>query len=334
MKNHVELSPEQRRHLIDLQQIYEVELQAARHALTYVNGMTWKKANGREYLFRLSGRRGYGKSLGPRTPETEAVLARFQEGKREAGERLRAVRTEAELRARIAKAVGLGRVPRTVARLLRLLDERSLLGKDVLVLGTHCLFAYESVAGVHFSAQVSTTRDIDLLFDARRRLSMSASKLDPGGMLALLKRADPSFEPMTAAPFRAANRQGFMVDLITAPLEMRHAPVQLAEGDLVAAEIPGLQWLVSAPRVRAVAAADDGTAAPFVAPDPRAFAVHKAWLSARPDRDPLKRPRDAAQAAAVLACVREFLPHLRLDAALLKSFPLDVALGALPAGGK
>ena len=132
------------------------------------------------------------------------------------------------------------------------------------------------------------------LFDARRRLSMSASKLDPGAMLALLKRADPSFEPMAAAPLRAANRQGFMVALITPAREIRHAPVQLAKGDLVAAGIPGLQWLVSTPRVRAVAAADNGTAAPFVAPDPRAFAVHKAWLSAQLDRNPLKRPRDAA----------------------------------------
>ena len=43
--------------------------------------MHWEKTKGREYLFRSRDRFGYGKSLGPRSSETEKILAQFQQGK-------------------------------------------------------------------------------------------------------------------------------------------------------------------------------------------------------------------------------------------------------------
>ena len=62
----------------------------------------------------------------------------------------------------------------------------------------------------------------------------------------------------------------------------------------------------------------------IVAPDPRAFAVHKLWLSRRLDRDPLKKTRDAAQAKAVAALVARTLPHLPFRPGDLRSFPKAV----------
>jgi hypothetical protein len=35
--------------------------------------------------------------------------------------------------------------------------------------------------------------------------------------------------------------------------------------------------------------AQDGMPAPIVSPDPRAFAIHKMWLSKQDDRDPAKK---------------------------------------------
>jgi hypothetical protein len=55
---------------------------------------------------------------------------------------------------------------------------------------------------------------------------------------------------------------------------------------------------------------------PLRVPDPRAFALHKAWLSRQPDREPLKKPRDIAQAREVVQLVREHMPHLSFDEAL------------------
>ena len=46
--------------------------------------MRWKTVRGIEYLFRDSDARGNGKSLGPRSVETEATLAAFMHGVREA----------------------------------------------------------------------------------------------------------------------------------------------------------------------------------------------------------------------------------------------------------
>ncbi len=41
--------------------------------------------------------------------------------------------------------------------------------------------------------------------------------------------------------------------------------------------------------------------------DPRAFALHKLWVSRRADRSPTQRPRDAAQAVTIAALVLAYL---------------------------
>lgn len=55
---------------------------------------------------------------------------------------------------------------------------------------------------------------------------------------------------------------------------------------------------------------------PFHVPDPRAFALHKAWLSQQLTHEPLKKPRDLAQARVVAQLVREYMPHLSFDESL------------------
>ena len=73
------------------------------------------------------------------------------------------------------------------------------------------------------------------------------------------------------------NAGQFMGDLIISPCGMQQAePVTFGENDLVASAVPGLQWLVNSPKQR--------KPLPFRVPDPRAFALHKAWLSQQPAR--------------------------------------------------
>ena len=62
--------------------------------------------------------------------------------------------------------------------------------------------------------------------------------------------------------------------------------------DLVGVGMEGLQWLVNAPKVNGIVIAEDGMPLRCWSVDPRAFALHKVWLSERPDREPLKRGRD------------------------------------------
>lgn len=311
------LSNQQRLHLINTRQIHEARMAAYRHAQDYAYGMRWKQVRGAEYLFRQHDRRGNGKLLGRRSPETEKTLERFLEGKARAQERLAGLDAQLAEQARLNKALRLARVPRVVARILRLLEERDLLGA-FSVLGTQVLYAYEAAGGAQFLLELLASGDIDLLYDTRRQLTLTSSRLDGEGLLGLLKKADRSFELVRKRGFRAANAGQFMVDLIVAPRSMRDSePVIFSEGDLVASETPGLQWLINAPKLDAVAIDEDGFPAPMRAPDPRAFALHKAWLSQQPERDPVKKPRDLAQAKAVAQLVREAMPHLSFDEAMI-----------------
>jgi hypothetical protein len=316
------LDNEQRRILIDIGQLYENELEIRRRIRDYRGGMTWKKAKDREYLFRLSGRTGHGKSLGARSAGTEKLYKQFHQGKAAVQERLVKAKERGAHYARLARAFQLERVPTVVAKVLRELAVRRLLGREFIVLGTSALYAYEARAGVRIDPALTASGDVDLFYDARRRLALAAAKFDEGGLLGLLRQVDRSFEPIRAHGFRAVNSDEFMVDLIVAPRDMRDAStVRFGESDLVASEVPSLEWLASAPKFDAVSVALDGRAVPLTAPDPRAFSVHKAWLSTCLDRDPLKRPRDRGQAEIVARIVQEYFPHLPFTEEYLRFFP-------------
>ena len=68
----------------------------------------------------------------------------------------------------------------------------------------------------------------------------------------------------------------------------------------------------------------------IVTTDPRVWAAHKLWLSKRPDREPLKRRRDEAQARAIGSLVAQYLPHLPYAAEELRMLPKPVFEEAAP----
>ena len=110
-------------------------------------------------------------SIGPRSGDTEAKKADF-ERKREEVHRSLAVIQEVILRqSAVNRVLGLGRVPNPERedhardRCFRLVDA------GIRVLGTHALYAYEAAAGVHIEPGLTATGDVDLLFDARKRLA-------------------------------------------------------------------------------------------------------------------------------------------------------------------
>src|SRR5215468_9552507 len=92
-------------------------------------------------------------------------------------------------------AMGLGRMPSIGARIVRACDEQGLLGEQLTVIGTNAMFAYEVQAGVQLESGLIATGDIDLLYDARRRLSLAVTGLATAGLIGLLKKVDESFAP-------------------------------------------------------------------------------------------------------------------------------------------
>lgn len=333
-----ELDNDQRREMINARQRHAVFREAEERLAKYRGSMVWSASKGTDYLLRSfypdEGGARRQTSLGPRSPETERIKQEFDAGRAAARRRHKASRAALERQAAIARAIGLGRVPLTAARIIRAIDDAGLLGRGLKLVGTNALFAYEAVAGVFVDPEVATTQDIDLLFDARRELGFVAREaVGDKGLLGLLKRIDPSFEPGRES-FRAANDEGYLVDLvrpeIRPPWRKIRETLSEAEGDLSAVAIEGLEWLENAPPFEAVAMDEKGMPLRIVAVDPRIFAAHKLWLSQKVDRDPLKRARDAAQARAVGRIVRTQLTHLRPSFREMSVLPRPIFDAALP----
>jgi hypothetical protein len=221
-----------------------------------------------------------------------------------------------------------GRCP--LSRILRKLDEVGLLGSQLIVVGTHALYAYGASAGVAFGGDLTATQDIDLMFDARRRISLAiAPEVNATGIVGLLRSVDRTFSHKTGH-FRAMNDEGFYVDLIR-PSNKDEATTTvrgLADNDLVPVAMFGLEWLMSAPRFEATVIAADGLPAWMSCIDPRVYALYKHWLATKAEgRDPLKRPRDKAQAKEVARVARDYL-NLPFQAKALSALPIDLVRAA------
>jgi hypothetical protein len=321
-----DLSDNQLRVAVDLRQTYDAYRTVSRNARQYAGGMTWKTVGGHEYLIKILNRRGATKSLGPRSPETEAVYAEFVAGKERSLARQRGMATTLQQLSGMARGVGIGRVPNLVAKILRRLDEFGLLGKNIMVIGTNALYGYEAVAGVMFDVGLLATTDVDLLWDARSTLKLALLDQDvkEEGVLAILKKVDKSFDRTVAGSFRAINDRAFYVDLVK---QMPNPPwkhgeqSKLAENDLRPSELPNIKWLLASEKFSSVVLDQNGEPAPMVAPDPRAFAVYKRWLSDQPDREPDKKKRDMQQANAVVDLLCAKFPHLPMDQRATQMFP-------------
>lgn len=319
------LNAESLRQLINVQQRTDA-LRAIQGELRhrFAGTMRWKPRQGRDYLYRR--RRDVETSLGVRSPETEAIHDAFRQAKALAEERETGLRQSLEDMRAANRMLGLGRVPRPVARILRRLDRSTLLGEQVCVVGTNALYAYEAHAGVVFERDLLATDDVDLALDTRRRLTLAARTL-PAGLLGLLKDADRSFEMINENDYRAASRSGLQVDLITPePKHQMRASKRrrLTEGvrDIEAIEVPRLEMIVDAPRFTRTAIDEDGLPVWMAVADPRWWCAHKLWLSEEPSRNGAKRRRDHAQAHAVATMLAHHWTDLDLS---------DEALAAIPA---
>jgi hypothetical protein len=325
-----ELNADQRREAVNTQQRYAAYREARERAKAYRGSMVWSEIKGRDYLVRShydkSGVRRQ-TSLGPRSHDTEAIKIEYERGRSDAQSRLKNLQAAVARQSAINRAIGLGRVPLIGAKIIRALDQAAMLGSGIRVLGTNAIYAYEAAAGVHVDPGLTTTGDIDLLFDARGGLTFVAEEdVSQRSLLRLLQKIDHSFERSTQT-FRAINSDGYLVDLIK---PLRNPPwtdeSQQVGGadDLLAAEIEGLAWHENAPSFEGIAIDEKGEPCRIVATDPRVWVPHKLWLSKRQDREPVKRRRDEAQARAIGRLVAEYMPHLPYVSEHLQMLPKSV----------
>lgn len=281
----MELEPDAARQYIDARSTF-VELERTKkNALQVRGGMVWKTVNAAEYLIRTSTTGGQ-KSLGKRTPETEALYASFTARKQSSEERLTGLKATVTRHERMNRALRVGRMPAIAVAILNRLANAGL-DDYFRIVGTHALYAYEAAAGVRFASEITSTRDIDLLWDTRKRVTF-AQKLaqDSPSMLAALQKVDKTFQVIDDQKYTAINKDGFEVDIIRR------------------------DELMNAPEFSEIVVAENGSMARLSTIHPAVFVRFKRWMANELDRDPLKRRRDALQADAVEWVLNERLPHL------------------------
>ena len=256
-------------------------------------------------------------SLGPRTPENEAIYERFILRKRESAERVSGLKAALEQHQRLNRALRVGRVdPLVVALLGRLASTQ--LSPHFRVVGTHALYAYEATAGVRLDSDTLATRDMDLLWDTRKRILFSTqlAKVD-SSMLGVLKKVDSSFRirKMTSKSqkYTAVNKDGFEVDIIRRERagDDPH-PIKLSDedDDFWVAQARRANVLLDSPAFSAVIVATNGTMARMNTVHPATFMAFKRWMAGQADRDALKRRRDVLQADAVQGLLEQYLPQV------------------------
>src|ERR1700730_10868249 len=132
----VPFSDEETRVLVNLEQQYEVWIEAERALAALPYNLKWKTVRGKDYLYEVIDRTGNAKSLGPNSPENHAVFARYQSDKATATIRRDESRGRCEETCRLYRALRLPMIPSEAAEILREADRRSLLGSHLLVIGT------------------------------------------------------------------------------------------------------------------------------------------------------------------------------------------------------
>lgn len=305
------------RQYIDAVSVFEAHEDAVAEAAQVRGGMYWHKgpanAPDRQYLVRTTTGGGE-KSLGARSPETELIFERFQERKQRSHERLAGLNTALKDQQRMNRALRVGRVDPVVVAILGKLAA-SALAPHFRVVGTHALYAYEAAAGVVFDNDAVATRDIDLLWDVRRRIRFTTALASvSSSMLGVLKQVDPTFRIRRSQKYTAVNKDGFEVDILRR--EQREgdphpAPLSADEDDFWVVQARNAHRLQDAEPFSAVVVASSGAMARMNTLHPLAFVDFTRWMGDQADREALKRRRDILQADVVEELARTRLPHLR-----------------------
>ncbi|UJB63782.1 hypothetical protein YS110_02885 [Acidovorax sp. YS12] len=309
-----EISPAAARQYIDAVAVFEAWEEAQQDAAQVRGGMYWHagppSAPEARYLVRTTPA-GAQTSLGPQSPENQAIYDRFMQRKQESAERMAGLKAALDQHRRLNRALRVGRVePLVVSLLARLADTQ--LSPHFRVVGTHALYAYEAAAGVRLDADALATRDTDLLWDTRKRIQFATqlARVD-SSMLGVLKKVDGTFRMRRSQQYTAVNKDGFEVDIIRREqVEDDPHPIKLSgeDDDFWVAQARRANVLLDAPGFSAVVVATNGTMARMNTVAPGTFVAFKRWLADQRDRDALKRRRDVLQAAAVEKLMDEFLP--------------------------
>ena len=308
-------SDEQARALVNLEQRYQVWIEAERALAGLPYDLRRKEIGGGVYLYEINDRSGNGRSLGPWSDENEAKFMAYRDEKTRQKQRRDASRESLEESGRLCRALRLPMLAIAAGPILREADRRSLLGSHLLVVGTNAMAAYSVEAGGFIRDAPDETDDFDMAWSALDGNQDTRTVWD------MLKAVDPTFTVNTERSFQARNAKAYEFEILVAPSRLstmsrtdQPRPVPL----------PEQEWLLEGIRVDRVVICRDGSPARIVAPDPRWFALQKLWMAKQTKRHPLKRPKDLRQGLALLDAVYAAMPQFPLDEEFESALPEEL----------
>ena len=311
--NYLPLSDNAARQAIDGVAIHQEWLRAAQSARQVAGGMYFKREGDYEYLVKtLPDNRQ--QRLGRRTADTEATYQAFMQAKHQAEARKRSLDDALREAERMNKALKVGRVPNVVVSVLNTLEAAGL-GEHFTVVGTHALYAYEMAASVRIQAGALATQDVDLLWDARKRVQFVGrmNRLD-GSMLKVLQGADRSFRRMDnqfqLESESAINDKGFMVDFLRrVAVDGDPHPFRFTddEDDIWPVQAQRAEMFLQVARFEQTVVSVTGRMALMRTIAPSVFVEFKRWMAGLASRPAAKRRRDVLQANIVQQMLDEGL---------------------------
>lgn len=301
----------------NLEAAYDQWHQARQTLATLPCSMFWQSKGDADYLAVKQNCNDSGTTKGVRSPQTQAIFDAFVAEKDLAKRRASEADVLIEQRALQYRALRLPAMLDKQGELLRALDVAGLLRNDLLVVGTNAFAAYETLCGAKFPAGNEPTQDFDLAWCRGSSVSLARLVSDPSvagrkSLMAVLQSIDSTYRLNPKKPYQAMNSAGYEVELLAAP---SRAPLPKTEVFEPMVSLVEQEWLLRGKAAFVVVSTQRHRACPLYVPDPRWMAVHKLWLSKKPERNAQKRPKDARQGQVLLDACRYFLAD---------AYPLDI----------
>ena len=306
-----ELTENQSRQYIDAQALMRAQGEALDDAAQVRGSMIWRELRGVRYLIRTSAASAQ-KTIGPDSADTQAMYDRFMGRKQSAEARVKSLTARLEEQRKLNRVYGVGRAPNVIIKVLNALQKVGIAGQ-FLTVGTNAIYAYESACGVRVGNEAMATRDMDLLFDTRQRAAfVSTLRRLYTSLLAVLRKADPTFRVLRDQLQTAVNDDGYEIDIIrrTAKDGDPH-PLRMSsnEDDLWAVQVSSGEKMVAGRKFQQLVVAASGQMALMQTLHPLDFVRIKTQLALSLQRDPLKRPKDKLQAEVVQGLWDNYLQH-------------------------
>lgn len=265
------------------------------------------------YLYEQKKSSSSATSLGPMNEENKKKLLLYKERKESLDKKITSLSQNLQELIQYVKIAKINKIDRQAAKILRRLDVIGALGVDVLVVGTNAFAAYEIHAQQKMFDTNMSTDDFDLTWYYPTAVSLQEKseqkKKSPIKLLSVLKEIDESYSVGVKKKYQAVNSKGYEVELLASPSAKASIP-QSGGFDPIA--LPEQEWLLKGTPVRHILLSQDNNLAPICAPDPRWMALHKVWLSRKPERSKqsvTKAKKDYDQGSALFELVVNKMPY-------------------------